>query len=236
MDYKNKINSLLGEDLLIFKGDKESEEFIDKYNAIDTTEFDNKIAAFHEDSNNILYMKAIYKFAKCAEVTSVVELGTRGCYSSLAFLEAMGAEGELYSFDPVIGGNSLLKADEVNPRWNRYEKFDYDGYAELSDSIKNFDMLYIDTDPHSYDQLFQQLRNWWINNLKSGGYLLLDDHSPLHQVETFGNRPAGLFNVNAQFGTLRATLEFIEERYDDIHWAFSVENNYSNGIAIIKFK
>ena len=234
MDYNERINSLLGEDLIIFKGDADSEVILDCMKDLDVSSFNNKINSLSPDDDTRRYFLTLYRMTKCLNLEYIVELGVREAYSTVSFLEGMSAEGKLVSFDPQLNGNILLNRDDA--RWNYFPELDYVGYEKYGDQFVNFDALYIDTDDHSYNQLKGQLNNWWIKNIKKGGYLILDDCSPFHQEETFGNRPTGFFDVGAKFGVLHGALEFIDENYKDIEYAFSVENNFSNGTTVIKFR
>ena len=138
------------------------------------------------------------------------------------------------SIDPVFTGNRMF-TEELKKHWVYHPNFDYEVFSTEKDIIHGFDLLYIDVAPHDYEQTVTMLSERFITRLKKGGYLLLDDCSPLHQEEVI-ETPKGLWNVGAMYGTLRATLEFLDERDEDIEFAFSVENNHSNGLLLIKFK
>ena len=240
MDYTDKIISLLGQDTIIFKDSPEGQDILDCVLNMNIIDFQNKLREKWVTNVRHLYLYAtgLYRICKCIAANSIVELGVREGNSSCTFLHAMEElNGKLFSFDPYqdVENNDMWKPEHKS-MWNLYPVYDYIGYEKYSNEIKNFDLLYIDTDPHDFEQCHNQLRKWWVNNLREEGFIAVDDTAPQHQIETVGKRPSGLFNANMSFGALHAVLEFIDEYNDKIDFAFSINNCESNGTTLIKLK
>jgi len=239
MDQTGNINNFLGKDVLVFKQSDAGEAMLRCIqNAPIEDSFVNIIKALPLSGLTNRYAYALYRIAKCTGVQSIVELGVRESVSSFSFLTAM-EQGKLISFDPVL--NTIFfpqynMSEQMKSRWTYHSLLDYEGYEKYGEEIKDFDMLFIDTDPHDFVQASGQLKQWWINNLKPGGFILMDDTSPNHQEETFANKENRTSNLDSKFGTLAAALNFIEEFDDKIDYAFSVENKLSDGILLIKLK
>jgi predicted O-methyltransferase YrrM len=177
-------------------------------------------------------MWGIYRITRVINPSFIVEIGVREGFSTVAFLRA--TENKVISFDPVFVGNKMFNTP-LKQRWDYHQLFDYEAYEKFSEELRDIEFLYIDVAPHDYEQTVDILKKNFILNLKKGGYLLLDDCSPLHQEEV-KEIPEALWDANAGYGTLRATLEFIEENDSRIEYAFSIQNNHSNGLLLIKFK
>jgi predicted O-methyltransferase YrrM len=185
---------------------------------------------------------AIYRLATNINAKNIVELGVREGYSTTAFSAHLNRRGgSLTSFDPVWSEDLFRKENLEECDWAYYEMTGEEGYMRYGSVIINVDLLYIDTDPHTYDQTKMWLHDYWIHNVRPGGYIVLDDCSPYFQrgidqqrvpQEVNGYR---LMNVG-EWGVLQAILEFVDEQNDKIEFAFSVWNHSSPGTAIIKLK
>ena len=119
----------------------------------------------------------------------IIELGTRTGQSTVAFLQAAGANGgHVWSIDldhpkvPAewyeLGSWSFLRADAL-------------GGTALAWAPRSCDLLFIDLDPHSYEQTKQAL-NLWLPRVLPGGLALLHDTefpeincmpTPVHESE-----------------------------------------------------
>lgn len=104
----------------------------------------------------------------------VLELGTRSGVSTSAFLAAAGT-GHVWSVDLAVpgvpdewhdlGSWSFLRADAL------------DGEA-LQWAPRWVDLLFIDLDPHSYEQTRRALNLWWPRVTPGGAALLHDTEFP----------------------------------------------------------
>jgi hypothetical protein len=131
----------------------------------------------------------------------------------------------------------------ADPRWVYHECTGEKGYKDFQGPyfLQDIDLLYIDTDPHTYDQTRMWFHDYWIHCVKPGGYIALDDCSPYFQEGVNKDLVPRLvsnykiMNIGI-WGVLRAIDEFVRENYDKIEFAFSVWNLTSPGTAIIKLK
>lgn len=184
------------------------------------------------------YKLAIYNFTKLLDPTVIVELGVREGNSSDAFTRNLirQGRGKLYSFDP--SGEERLHKHMFHAASEEYWEFHpmlgEDGFEQFKNTVTNIDLLYIDTDPHSYEQMQMWLKSYWIQNVRPGGYIMFDDCAPQHQKEVV-EVPTNIFNVGANYGVLRAVLEYVDTS-SDVEWAISVCNVKSNGVGLIKLK
>jgi hypothetical protein len=185
----------------------------------------------------------LYVVARWINTPVIVELGTRDGYSTSAFAAALNkcGSGCLYSFDPVWD-EKRFHLDLMEPcEWFYHELTGEQGYEQFGKAIQSIDLLYIDTDPHEYQQTKMWLHDYWIHNVRPGGYIMLDDCSPYFQQGVDRSKVPGFVGdfqlINAgEWGVLQAILEFVEEQNDKIEFAFSVFNHSSPGTAIIKLK
>lgn len=233
-DYKQKIIDLMGQDVVIYKHTTEVDSILECMPTFDTSMPDQRADAMGWGLPTRYYLRGLYRLIKCLNVSYVLELGVRDAGSTRIFLDALNEDGKLVSFDPQFFPNACFNG--VDPRWTYHACLDYVGYEQFGEVYKDFDVLYIDTDDHLYDQLYSQLRNWWVKNIKSGGYIICDDCGPQHQEETRGNRPPEIHQSMAHYGILHALLEFMDTHDELIEYAFSFDNNISNGFMVIKLK
>ena len=190
--------------------------------------------------------QVLYNLVKHLKPEKVVELGVRDGYSTTAIVKALveNGSGELDSFDPVWDEERFVRENLVdNLRWFYHEMTGEDGYewAKNEYYFDDIDLLYIDTDPHEYSQTRMWFNEYWIHNVRPGGYIALDDCSPYFQEgidpSKVPDRVEGYEIMNKGiWGVLRAIVEFVEEQDDKIEFAFSLYNHSSPGTAIIKLK
>ncbi|MEQ1502804.1 MAG: class I SAM-dependent methyltransferase [Myxococcota bacterium] len=143
----------------------------------------------------------LFDYAVAIGATTMVELGTRGCNSTQALVRAASQTGgHVYSFDPMAPSGT------IDPRYHRHWTFHQctgeEGYASW-DRTRPVDLLFVDTDPHSYEQTAMWLRDHWIRSVRGGGLVLFDDAAAW--IEFFG--------VN------RACREFVEQNRHRLRFA-----------------
>ena len=129
-------------------------------------------------------MQDLFKWARGIPNVHIVELGVRTGNSTSAFLAALEVHrsGNLWSIDiadPQVPDEwfelpywSFLKADALSP-----EAMDW--------APKTIDVLFIDLDPHSYEQTFAAL-SMWAPRVAPGGVILLHD-TEYPQVDNRGS-------------------------------------------------
>jgi predicted O-methyltransferase YrrM len=191
------------------------------------------------DGPLLLYKTAIFNLVKAAEPSLVVELGVREGYSSDSILRAMGSinndKTKLVSFDPDTSKiKRAMFVSSLLSYWDVHEMTGEEGYERFGDQIADIDLLYIDTEPHSYEVTKAWLEKYWINNVRPGGYIMVDDCAPQHQ-KVVPHPRVGVIDFGVEYGVLEALLDFFDNN-DRIDFAFSICNTESNGIALIKFK
>ena len=179
-------------------------------------------------------------------IPDIVELGVREGLSTTAFAAALGdkSPGFLTSYDPEWHEELFKRHLMTDCEWKYYEVTGEEGYAlhgDVGGHRTYIDLLYIDTDPHDYNQTKAFLHNYWIQNVRHGSYIVLDDCSPYFQrgmdVAKVPKMIGDFKVMNAgEWGVLQAILEFVEENADKLDYAFSVWNHSSPGTAIIKLK
>lgn len=244
------MNDLLGQDVITFHDGGGLDSFMNMYDAVAAAKYELR------DSMNLnfggtpesmqCYKKTLFNIVKIYSPKVMVELGVREGNSSDAFTRALmlnhldtGNQGKLTSFDPEGDGHDILAQDMFIPQsaeyWDFYTMMGEAGYEEFGNKITDIDLLYIDTDPHSYEQMKMWLNHYWIKNVRSGGLVVFDDCAPQHQ-EGVNFTPAEVWNVGAQFGVLKAVLEFVDNNQDRIDFAMSMCNVRSNGVGIIRLK
>jgi predicted O-methyltransferase YrrM len=103
----------------------------------------------------------------------VVELGVRSGVSTSAFLAALETDrkGHLWSFD--IAPADVPQDFRDSEHWTFTET---DGLGELAldTAPKEIDVLFIDLDPHSFEQTLTAL-TLWVPRIVPGGVALLHD-------------------------------------------------------------
>lgn len=232
------IKELIGKEQVVYKDGPERYPFHDRLNRLATT------PNVHRDeemdlgpARNIqLYKKVLFDITTVIKPKLVVELGVREGYSTDAFIRALySSNGRLVSFDPQdkVQRSNLISGYETV--WTYHGLTGEEGFERYSSELGEIDMLYIDTDPHSYEQMRMWLSRYWIRNLRPGGYVVFDDCAPQHQNEVNDSEiPHGVWNVGARYGVLRAVLEYIQGNPDRIDFAVSYGNVLSNGIGVMK--
>jgi predicted O-methyltransferase YrrM len=146
------------------------------------------------------------------DATKVVELGTRGGVSTLAWLHALDGRGHLWSVDidprpdlPEFDHWTFIQGDDCSA----------DVYGALPDQV---DIVFIDTS-HAYDHTVRELDLYrWI--VRPGGVIVLHD-TELYQPGEVGPQPP--------FPVKKAVLEFVTA--EGLTWT-NYENN--NGLGVIQ--
>jgi predicted O-methyltransferase YrrM len=188
--------------------------------------------------------ETLYNLVRYIKPKKTVELGVREGHSTTAIIKALveNGRGTLDSFDPVWSEDLFIRGNlEDNLSWFYHEMTGEEGYVWKKHSLDAVDLLYIDTDPHTYDQTKVWFNEYWIHNVRPGGYIALDDCSPYFQegvdISTVPDSVNHYKLMNkGLWGVTRAIVEFVEEQDDKIEFAFSVWNHSSPGTAIIKLK
>lgn len=162
----------------------------------------------------------LFDYACASGSRTVVELGTAACYSTQGLLRAASLnEGKVFSFDPC------MYTGYVPPKYRSYWVFTQstgeEGYSQW-DKSRQVDLLYVDTNPHSYEQTKMWLEKYWIKSVKPDGLILFDDGAEWAQQEL-------------RFGVLEAVKQFVEQNWERVEF-FLIEDNSSpfHGIAVVK--
>jgi predicted O-methyltransferase YrrM len=234
MDWTKRIGELVGQDYFIMKYGPDCDDFI-KYLYRDYSGGDPELDSMPEQNDKLFnsYRKPLYDIARFAKAEWVVELGTREGRSADSFVRAVGDKGWVVSFDPNPIEGVIVTYPE---RWTFHTLTGEDGYEQYGDTINNVDLLYIDTDPHTLSQTRMWLKDYWINVVRPGGFIVMDDCCPQHQEPVKGIKYDGVWQVTDDYGILQALLEFVDENDHRIDYAFAVFNNQCNGFAVIKLK
>ena len=171
------------------------------------------------------YANIFHDLTVIVDAKTVVELGTRRGISANGFIRALKhTGGHLFSFDPVDEIKYSIFCDGYESVFTFEEITGEEAYIKYKDKLSNIDILYIDTDPHSYEQTKTWLNKYWINNVS--GIIMLDDCAPQHQQKE---------GQEDGYGVLRAVEEFVTDNTDRIAYALSICNG-KDGICIIKLK
>ena len=242
MDTTEFINRYAGQETIVYTGlGPTVVELIEKLTTDDGTLPRKGIRDYNNRARVVLYNLVRH----INSLPDIVELGVREGFSTTAFAAALGdkSRGYLTSIDPEWHEELFKRHLMVDCMWKYHQMTGEERYRQLEAKghYPYIDVLYIDTDPHDYEQTRMWLHEYWIQNIRPGGYIMLDDCSPYFQQGVdLAKVPAfvGDFQVvNAgEWGVLRAILEFIEEQSDRLDYAFSVWNHSSPGTAIIKLR
>lgn len=118
-------------------------------------------------------MLDLYTWARGWPYAHVVEMGVRSGNSTSAFLAALEVDrkGHLWSID--------LEDPEVPGEWHDLDSWSFlKGDALSAEAMawapKTIEVLFIDLDPHSYEQTFAAL-SMWAPRVPAGGVILLHD-------------------------------------------------------------
>lgn len=145
------------------------------------------------------------------DATKVVELGTRGGVSTLAWLHALHGRGHLWSVDidprpdlPQFDHWSFIQGDDCSPFV----------FTQLPNPV---DIVFIDTS-HAYQHTVAELALYrWL--VRPGGVIVLHD-TELYQPGEVGPQPP--------FPVKKAVVEFVEA--EGLTWR-NYENN--NGLGVV---
>jgi predicted O-methyltransferase YrrM len=242
MKWEEYLNSLVGQETIILKDSSNCKEFFSRLQEIQKKRVlirDNmEIKNTRNEKQLGDYKYTLYNLVVCTDASLVVELGVRQGNSTDAFVRALSnrENGRLISFDPAF--KEMLLSHIFMENHNDFWTFHYitgeEGYEKFKDQITNIDFLYIDTDPHSYQQTKIWLNNYWIHNVRPGGFVVFDDCAPQHQ-QGVNWVPKDIWNVNGtNYGILKAVVEFIDQNSEKIDFAFTTCNTKSNGVGVIK--
>lgn len=243
MDWTKRIDELVGSDYFIIKYSPECEKFIDYIYDEGDLSTDSEIISMPEQDDKLFksYRVPVYKIASWMEPARIVELGTREGRSADSFVRAVHnwkdvndrGDSKVFSFDP----NPIKGVNVKYPKlWEFHAMTGEDGYRKFGSEYENIDLLYIDTDPHTLDQTRMWLKYYWVNNVRPGGIIAMDDCCPQHQAEVKGKQYDGVWRVTDDYGILRALLEYTDENEHKIDYAFTVFNNHCNGFAVVRLK
>lgn len=231
----NRINSYVGQDAIILKDGEGCKEFIDfLYKPywggdplLDSISEHDRILFF------TMYKKILYKIAKYIKPKLVVELGVREARSSDTFTRVVSTTGgKVYSFDPTPIGHTFM--GPYTDYWEFHPCTGEHGYVQMGETIKNIDMLFIDTDPHSKVQMDMWLSQYWIKNVKSGGFIVADDAAPQNDELVSGQNYEHIWRPVRNYGVFSSLLEYVDRESASIEYAFTVYNNHANGFAVVK--
>ena len=117
----------------------------------------------------------LFMLTEFLEPKVVLELGTRQGISTRAFVKARPARGrpQVYTVDPV-NCNEYLENVMCQPVVMPGEE-----YFKIFKGL--VDLLFIDTDPHTYDQTMGWLTTWVEKKLAPGGVVLFHDVHPARE-------------------------------------------------------
>jgi hypothetical protein len=232
---KELVSSYVGQDSFIIKDGPRCSEFVE-YLYKPYTRGDADLDSVNEQGTRAFdgYKRVLYNIANFIEAKTIVELGVREARSSDVFTRVVSKrDGMVYSFDPTpVGG--LFITESYKKYWEFHPLMGEDGYEQFGSQIKNFDMLYIDTDPHSREQMNMWLSGYWINNIRKGGYIVADDTAPQHDELVGDTEFDGVWRPVRDYGVFGGLLNYILSNDNKIEYAFSVYNNQSNGFSVIK--
>ena len=248
MDWTKRINVLVGQDFYIHKNSEDPgvvKNFIDwLYRPYEKS--DVLLDSMEEVDTDIFfkYRRPLYDIAYYTGAKKIVECGIREGRSSDAFTRVVSKRGgKVYSFDPVLLPETFVKPPFTD-YWEPHEMTGEDGSRifgwvnDNEDHINMIDLLYIDVDPHHLEdsRRFIKIDAYWMNNLKKGGFLVLDDICPQHDASVGSLDYSSVWRVVRDYGVLRSSLEMLDRDYDNIDYFFTVFNNQANGFAVIKLK
>lgn len=136
----------------------------------------------------------------------IVELGVRSGNSTCAFLAGLAdrGDGHLWSID--------IASPDVPLHWYRMNRWSFLKADDMSDEAliwtpEQFDVLFIDTDPHSYDGCLAELAAYG-ERVNRGGVILVHDTHPSQAAE-----PARALSEYTRLRGLEEHLSFVEESH-----------------------
>jgi hypothetical protein len=235
----DRMKALVGQDKVVFVDHPKLGELMNDLGDLSGEDYELKGQMYAPPNSSLFeYKRVLFDITVIENCKKIVELGVREGHSTDAFTRACYyTAGSVYSFDPgnVDKLERNLMMPDFDDYWTFYRMKGEDGYNRYGKEIGDIDLLYIDTDPHSYPQMKMWMENYWIHSLRPGTILVADDCAPQHQSGV-NDTPPNVWNVGAQYGVLQALLEWIDANEDKIEYAFSVSNLESNGTAIIKLR
>jgi predicted O-methyltransferase YrrM len=236
-DLKSRMRSLVGQDKVMFTSGVEPKEY-HSIGAVPDSTYEFRVQMNRVDNSSKFFKEALFDAVILYEPKTIVELGVREGRSTDAFIRGLMSlgRGYLHSFDPANQANlekHNLPAD-YEKWWTYYPLMGEDGWRLHAKDIGDVDLLFIDTDPHNYQQTKMWTEQYWINDMKPGSVIIWDDCAPQHQEGITGDGKA--WDVGAQFGTLPAVMEYIDTHPDKIEYAFSVVNKESNGLLVMRMR
>ncbi|QRO01906.1 class I SAM-dependent methyltransferase [Archangium violaceum] len=165
----------------------------------------------------------LFDYCVAVGAKTIVELGTRMCNSTNALVRAASLTGgRVYSYDPAMfRGRVDVK---YHPFWEFHQYTGEDGYR-VWDKNKKVDVLFVDTDPHTFEQTQMWLSEYWFQVLAPGALILLDDAGAAFQ----GFPHTGEVN--------RGCRDFLERHPDQVDFLV-IEDDAppANGVAALKLK
>lgn len=174
------------------------------------------------------HLPVLFEIAK--QVDSIVELGTRDCNSTTAFMAAFLFTNKfLYSYD-------LYKSDVVE-KFEKFSNFKFYQKDTLDTVIPVVDLLFIDT-LHTYFQLINELQTH-SKNVKQ--YIVLHDTvSYGYGDESFYSKQEYMImsekvKKGEKMGLVNAINDFLLKD-DGLNWYVHKTYENNNGLTILKRK
>lgn len=124
-------------------------------------------------SDIVDHLLALYTWARGWPNAHIVELGVRSGVSTSAFLAALEVDrkGHLWSFD--IAEPDVPDLFRESDYWT-FTQADGLGEKALDTAPREIEVLFVDLDPHSFEQTLTAL-TLWVPRLVPGGVALLHD-------------------------------------------------------------
>lgn len=184
--------------------------------------------SLHIPSDINEHLPILFNLAK--EVDSIIEMGTRDCISTTAFLAAIAnTEKTLISYDLYRSSN----VDDLE----KFSNFKYYQKDTLDLTIPTADLLFIDT-LHTYFQLTSEL-NMHSKNVKK--YIALHDTSSYaYGDESFYSKQEYMImsekvKKGEKMGLVNAINDFLLKD-DGLNWGIYKVYENNNGLTILKRK
>jgi hypothetical protein len=174
------------------------------------------------------HLPTLFELAK--EINSIVEMGTRNCNSTTAFLAAIvDTDKTLISYD-------LYRSPSVD-ECEKFENFKFYKEDTLDLTIPNVDLLFIDT-LHTYFQLTNELN---LHSKNVNKYIVLHDTTvyahfdeapyPTNECSVMSNK----IKQGEKRGIKNALDDFLLQG-DGLNWCIHKVYENNNGLTILKRK